>query len=70
MDTDQVFTSTELLTTQEAVRLTGRHINGIRNAIADGRLLARKYGRDYMIPVFYDQDGTPYFIYKATKGRN
>lgn len=68
MKADEIFNQAELVTTHHAARIAGKHVNSIRRSVSEGKVLSRKLGRDYWVPVVYDDDGAAYFLYRVAEG--
>jgi hypothetical protein len=68
MQLEEVFNKAEVVTTAQAAELMGRHPNSVRGMLNRGRLVGRHVGREWVIPVFFDEDGNPVFLSRYPKG--
>lgn len=68
MGFEDVLKEAEQITVKRASELTGRSGSVIRWQLQQGRLVGRRIGNQWVIPVLYDRNGEPVFFAKYPKG--
>jgi hypothetical protein len=68
MRVEDILKEVDEITVGEITRLTGRSGNAIRARLRDGTLIGRHIGREWVVPVIYDEDGNPVFLSRYPTG--
>jgi hypothetical protein len=64
---EAVLREADEITVGEITRLTRRSGNAIRARLRDGTLIGRHIGREWVVPVLYDENDEPIFLTKYPK---
>lgn len=65
MNLNEVFDRAELVTPQAAMDFLGKSRGTVYNWLRDEHLVARQYGRSWMIPMLRDDKGRPVFLFRG-----
>jgi hypothetical protein len=55
----------ETLEPRQAIPLLGRSQTRVYTWLREGHLVAKKFGRSWLIPVLRDEDGNPVFLFRG-----
>jgi hypothetical protein len=68
MKAEDVIAAADEITVPRASELMGLTADAIRWQLRQGRLVGRRIGREWVIPVLYDENGDAVFLSKHPKG--
>jgi hypothetical protein len=68
MRVEDVIAAADEITVPRASELMGLTADAIRWQLRHGRLVGRRIGREWVIPVLYDENGEAVFLTKHPKG--
>ena len=68
MSAEDAITAAEEITVPTAAELMGITQNAIRWQLRNGKLVGRRIGREWVIPVLYDEQGAAVFFHRYPRG--